>query len=51
MKNYKINEETLQGILSYLAGRPYAEVFQGIQALQSLDEIKEEITEVDKMVE
>lgn len=42
MKNYKINEETLKGILNYLAQRPYAEVAQGIQALSSLEEIKEQ---------
>ena len=42
MKTYKINEETVQGFLNYLAQRPYAEVVQGIQALQNLEEIKGE---------
>lgn len=37
---YIIDEEVLRGILSYLVGRPYQEVFQGIQALQQLKELK-----------
>jgi hypothetical protein len=40
---YIIDEETLKAILTYLAGRPYQEVFQGIQALQQLKKL--EITE------
>lgn len=43
MKKYIIDEEILRGILSYLVGRPYQEVFQGIQALQQLKEL--EVTE------
>lgn len=41
MKTFKITEEVLQGIISYLAQRPYAEVAQGIQALGQLEEIVE----------
>ena len=37
---YIIDEEILRGILSYLVSRPYQEVFQGIQALQQLKELK-----------
>jgi hypothetical protein len=40
MKQFIISEETLKAILTYLAGRPYQEVFQGIQALQQLNEAK-----------
>lgn len=36
MKKYAIDEQTLSSILSYLQGRPYAEVFQGIEALRNL---------------
>lgn len=43
MKRFIIDEETLKAILGYLAGRPYQEVFQGIQALQQLKEL--EVTE------
>lgn len=37
---YKINEELLKQLLNYLASRPYVEVHQAIQALQSLQPIK-----------
>jgi hypothetical protein len=43
---YKITPELVQGLLNYLATRPYAEVYQAVQALQSLEkieEVKEEI--------
>ncbi len=41
---YEISEELVKSLLGYLAARPYSEVFQGIQALQSLKkvEVKEE---------
>ncbi len=41
---YEISEELVKNLLAYLATRPYSEVFQGIQALQSLKkvEVKEE---------
>lgn len=41
MKNYKINEETVQALLAYLGQRPYVEVVQGIEALQKLEKIDE----------
>lgn len=37
---YKINEELLKQLLNYLAGRPYGEVHQAIQALQGLEKIE-----------
>ena len=42
MKQYKISEDILKGILQYLATKPYAEVAQGIEALNKLEEIKEQ---------
>lgn len=39
---YKISEEQLKVLLNYLASRPYAEVFQGVQMLQSLEKIQSE---------
>lgn len=44
---YEIDEQTVKALLQYLASRPYSEVFQGIQTLQSLKPInkKEEIKE------
>jgi len=49
-KVFKINEDQLMAILAYLAAKPYNEVAQGIQALQSLEVIgempeKEEVKE------
>ena len=40
MKNYKISEDVLKGIINYLATRPYGEVVAGIQELQSLKPIE-----------
>ena len=34
--NYLIPQELLTGVLQYLAGRPYAEVAQAIEALRQL---------------
>ena len=41
-KEYKINQGVVQGLIRYLASRPYNEVFEGITALQNLEEIKDE---------
>lgn len=38
---YKINEQLANMILQYLASRPYAEVWQMIQALQSVEKVEE----------
>jgi hypothetical protein len=38
---YKITPELTKALLTYLANRPYIEVYQAVQALQSLEEIKE----------
>lgn len=37
---YEIPEDLVKGILSYLAGRPYAEVAGAIQQLQTLKPIQ-----------
>lgn len=34
MENLVISKEALQKILNYLAGRPYVEVFELVQAVQ-----------------
>jgi len=41
MKKYIIDENVIQGLLNYLIEKPYKEVEQGIQALMSLEELKE----------
>jgi len=38
MKKYIISQEILASIMNYLSKRPYAEVAQGINALQNLPE-------------
>ena len=40
MKQFIIDEEIVRGLLTYLAGRPYQEVFQGIEALQKLKQLE-----------
>jgi hypothetical protein len=42
MKEYKIKEEVVKGLINYLSQRPYLEVADGIKALQSLEEVKDE---------
>ena len=37
---YKIKEETVNTLLAYLKDKPYVEVYQVIQLLQSLEPIK-----------
>jgi len=37
-KKYIIHESLLKSIISYLASRPYAEVAEGVIALQNLEE-------------
>lgn len=39
--NYKIDEQTVQALLTYLGQRPYIEVVQGIEALQKLEKLNE----------
>lgn len=43
MKNYKLPQSVLEGIVKYLATRPYAEVSEGIQTLLKLEEIQDEV--------
>jgi hypothetical protein len=47
-KNYKIEEKVLNATIQYLASRPYAEVFQLLQALQQSQEVKEEEIKEEK---
>ena len=39
--NFEISEELANQLVQYLAGRPYAEVFRLIAALQKLEEAEE----------
>jgi len=43
---FKLNEELANKLLNYLASKPFAEVFQLIQQLQKLEQIKEEVNNV-----
>jgi hypothetical protein len=38
---YEITQELLQALVNYLAGKPYAETFQLIAALQQLPKVEE----------
>lgn len=40
MKKYEITQEQLDSVLKYLYGRPFAEVYQGINVLSTIPEIK-----------
>lgn len=42
---YKISEQLANIILQYLASRPYAEVWQMIQALQSVEKVEDTETQ------
>ena len=42
MKQYVIGEDLLKAIMEYLAGRPYREVAQAIEALSKLEQTKSE---------
>ncbi len=46
---YKISLDSLNKILQYLASRPYAEVFQLVALVQSLEVIKEEEKKEEKV--
>lgn len=39
--NYIISQEAVNGLLNYLATKPYAEVYQGIELLKSLKTVSE----------
>jgi hypothetical protein len=39
--NYKLPEEVLNSLIQYLSQKPYAEVHQGIAALQKLEKLDE----------
>ncbi len=41
MKTFKINDEQGQAIINYLSTCPYGQVFQLVQMLVNLEEIKE----------
>jgi len=41
-KNYIMPAHLRDALLSYLSSRPWAEVNEGVTALQSLEEVKEE---------
>lgn len=45
---FKIDEQTATAVLNYLAGRPYAEVFQLINALQRLEKIEKPAEDTKK---
>ena len=47
MKEYKINETQIKAVVDYLAQHKYADVYQGVQMLTTLEEIKakEEVKE------
>mgnify|MGYP001594159846 CR=1 FL=1 len=43
MKEFKISEKIAQAILNYLVVQPFKDVFQLINELQKLEEIKKEV--------
>ena len=47
MKKYEINQDLLLAVLEYLGKKPFAEVAQLFNALNSVKEIKEEVKEQD----
>jgi hypothetical protein len=44
MKKYEITEEQTQQVINYLATCPYGQVFQLVQFLMTLTEIKDDKT-------
>jgi hypothetical protein len=46
MKTYKITEEQAQKILNYLSTCPYAQVYNLVQEIIGLQEIKEDKKEI-----
>ena len=47
-KEFIIGEQLANGILQYLASRPYQEVFQLIGAFQQIKPIEAKVEEVDE---
>jgi hypothetical protein len=45
---YIIDEEILKSILNYLISKPYAEVYQGVEALKMLKVLEEKVEEKEK---
>ncbi len=50
MKHYKLPENVLQGLLNYLASRPYVEVQEAIPVLQKLEVIEEKEVDATEQV-
>lgn len=44
---YQISEDLVKGLINYLSTRPYAEVYQAVQALQGLEKVEKEVGNED----
>lgn len=49
MKNYLIHPDDAQKVLNYLAQRPYAEVFQLVSILHSMEETEVEMEKPEEL--
>lgn len=47
MKEYKLSEEVIQGLITYLSNKPYAEVHQVIPMLLNAEEIIKKEESID----
>lgn len=47
MKKYEISEEDAQQIINYLSGCPFAHVYQLVQIMTNLKEIRKEYNQDD----